>query len=132
MLLLDTHILIWLDQGSDLLGSRARRQIEDAYRREEVAIATISFWEVGMLLAHERLVFDGDLAEWRVTLLNSGFQELAADGVVSLEAAGLNNFTGDPVDRIIAATAIRNDARLMTADDRLLGRRGLRTLSGLN
>ena len=43
MILLDTHALIWLDQGAEQLGRRARAAIEAAHRQEEVAIATISF-----------------------------------------------------------------------------------------
>ena len=39
MILLDTHILVWLDQGSELLGKRARRMIEQSHQKEEVGIA---------------------------------------------------------------------------------------------
>ncbi len=132
MIVLDTHILVWLDQGSEYLGRRARKIIEQAHRREEVAIATISFWEIGMLIEQQRLAFDGKLSEWRVSLLNSGFIELPASGAVALAASSLKNFVGDPVDRMIAATTIAEQARLVTADDRLLGHRGLRTINGMN
>lgn len=132
MLLLDTHVLVWLDQGSDFLGNRARRLIEEAYHQEEVGVATVSFWEIGMLMEQERLEFDGQLPEWRVALLNSGFQEIPADGSIALVAAGLRNFAGDPVDRLIAATTLAEEARLVTADDRLLGHRSIRTINGLN
>lgn len=132
MLLLDTHILVWLDQGSDLLGRRARRAIEEAYLADEVGVSTVSFWEIGMLIENNRLEFDGELPEWRVTLLNSGFLEIPADGPIALTAAGFRNFPGDPADRLIAATTLAEEARLVTADDRLLGHRGIRTLNGLN
>jgi PIN domain nuclease of toxin-antitoxin system len=132
VILLDTHVLVWLDQGSDYLGRKARRTIEAAYHREEVAIATVSFWEIGMLIEQKRLEFEGKLAEWRVSLLNSGFIELPADGNVALAAAGLKDFPGDPADRMITATAIAEQARLMTADNRLLEHRGVRTISGLS
>lgn len=132
MILLDTHVLVWLDQGSDYLGRRARRTIEQAFVREEIAIATVSFWEIGRLIAEERLLFDGDLNEWRVSLLNSGFTELPIDGLVALTAAELPDFEGDPADRMITATAIAEEARLVTADARLLSQKGLRTINGLN
>ena len=131
MILLDTHALIWLDQGAEQLGRRARAAIEAAYRQEEVAIATISFWEVGRWLDQERLLFEGELQSWRVSLLNNGFSEIAADGAVALTAAGLKNFDGDTVDRLIAATAMTEKARLVTADTHLLSRRGLRTINAL-
>lgn len=129
MILLDTHALIWLDQGAEQLGSRARAAIESAYRQEQVAIATISFWEVGRWLEQDRLLFDGELKSWRVSLLNNGFTEIAVDGQVALTAAGLRNFDGDTVDRLIAATAMNEKARLVTADGYLLSRRGLRTIN---
>lgn len=131
MLLLDTHILVWLDQGSDLLGARARRTIETAFLREEIGVATISFWEIGMLIERGRLEFRGVLPEWRVSLLNSGFIEIPPDGAIALTAAGLKNFTGDPVDRLIAATTLAKEARLVTGDNRLLGHRGIRTINGM-
>ena len=132
MLMLDTHILVWLDQGSDFLGAKARKSIEAAYQREELVLSTVSFWEIGMLVEHRRLAFAGVLAEWRVNLLNSGLIEIPANGAISIVAAGLKNFDGDPVDRLIAATALAEKARLVTADERLLGHRSIRTISGVS
>ena len=85
-----------------------------------------------MLIEQQRLQFDGNLHEWRVSLLNSGFREIAPDGSIALSATGLKDFQGDPADRLIAATALAEEARLVTADDRLLGHRGMRTVNGLN
>ena len=132
MLLLDTHILVWLDQGSDFLGAKARRTIEAAYLREEIGVATASFWEIGMLIEQSRLKFDGVLSEWRVALLNSGFTEISPDGAIALTAAAMKNFPGDPVDRIITATALAEGARLVTADEQLLGHRSIRTINGMS
>ena len=101
MLMLDTHILVWLDQGSDFLGARARRTIEAAHMREELGLATVSFWEIGMLIVQERLKFDGVLSDWRVGLLNSGFNEIPQDGAIALSAAGIKIIY--PTKRIIGA-----------------------------
>jgi len=37
-----------------------------------------------------------------------------------MRASGLDNLTGDPVDRLIVATALVEDAVLLTADGSLL------------
>lgn len=132
MLILDTHVLVWMDQGSDLLGRRARRLIEEAYRDETLCVAAVTFWEVGMLIKNERLTFDGSLAEWRVALLNSGISELPADGSISLAAAEIQGFSGDAVDRLISATAMIHEARLVTADERMLSHRTVKTVNGMN
>ena len=131
MLLLDTHILVWLDQGSELLGNRARRTIEAAYDREEIGVATVTFWEISRLIDQERLEFEGVLPDWRVRLLNSGFFEVSPDGAIALVAAGLKQFRGDAVDRLIVATTLAGEGRLVTADDRLLGHRSVRTINGM-
>lgn len=130
MILLDTHVLIWLDQGAALLGEHARGLIESAYKAEELAIASISFWEVGRLVESKRLAFDGALEPWRVGLMNTGFKEFSLDGRIALKASELTAFDGDPADRIIAATAMTLDAQLVTADPKLLGQSGLRTIDG--
>lgn len=106
--------------------------IEQAYMQEEVAIAAVSFWEIGMMVEQDRLTFEGELREWRVSLLNSGFLEIPPDGNIALAAAGLKDFQGDPADRLIAATTLAEEARLVTADDRLLDHRSVRTINGLN
>lgn len=129
MLILDTHVLVWMDQGSDLLGRRARRQIEEAYRDEELYVASIAFWEVGMLIKNSRLAYDGSIAEWRVTLLNSGIREIPADGSISIAAAQLQDFDGDPIDRLISATTIVEEGRLVTADNRMLSHRAVKTVN---
>ena len=131
MILLDTHVLVWLDQGSELLGTRARRLIEEAYQREEIAISAVSFWEIAMLVEQGRLAFEGDLAEWRVSLLNTGMVESPADGQIALAASRLGDFPGDAIDRLIYATAMTTESSLVTADNRLQGRRGVRTINGL-
>jgi len=131
MLFLDTHILVWLDQGSELLGSRARRTIEAAFSREEIGVATVTFWEISRLIEQDRLEFEGVLLEWRVKLLNSGFFEIPLNGAIALMAAGLKEFRGDAVDRLIVATTLAGEGRLVTADDRLLGHRSIRTINGM-
>ncbi len=129
MILLDTHVLVWLDQGSDLLGARARGRIEKALHDEELGVASISFLEVATLISAERLSFTGNLNEWRVSLLNSGFSEYPINGDVVIQAGQLKDFPGDPADRLITATAISADARLVTADQRLLDFPRLRTIN---
>ena len=130
MILLDTHILIWLDQGSERLGVKARRTLEKALPADELGIASITFWEIAMLLDKGRVLFQGDLNEWRVELINAGFNEQVLDPNVALQAGFLKGFHGDPADRLIAATALHTGSRLMTADKRLLDYRKLRTING--
>ncbi len=121
MILLDTHVLLWVDQGSDRLGPEARRLTESAQQRGDIGVSAISFWEVAMLALKGRIRTSVDLSRWRRDLLDAGLLELAVDGATGIEATRLSGLQGDPADRMILATAAALGATLLTADERLLG-----------
>lgn len=119
MILLDTHVLIWLDQDNPKLGPKCRTAIDEALADDDLAVSAISFWEVAMLVAKQRLAIAIALTQWRRDLIAGGIRELPIDGRVGLLAADLE-LHRDPADRFVAATATINDATLATADQRLL------------
>lgn len=119
MILIDTHVLVWLDQDNPKLGRRCRREIDQALADDALAVSAISFWEVAMLVVKQRLAIDIALHHWRRDLIAGGIRELPIDGRVGLLAADLE-LHRDPADRLIAATATINEAILATADQRLL------------
>ena len=123
MILLDTHVLVWLDEASPRLGSAAIEQIDSAFHSGMAAVSAISFWEVGMLVRKGRIRMDMDLAVWRADFLQQGLIEIPITGDIGVRAAGFDDFHGDPADRLIAATALQNSASLLTADERLLSSR---------
>ncbi len=47
MLILDTHVLVWLDEGSPRLGTEALQAINRALASGQLGVASISFWETG-------------------------------------------------------------------------------------
>ena len=119
MILLDTHVLVWLDQDNPKLGPKCRTAIDDALAEDDLAVSAISFWEVAMLVAKQRLAIAMALNQWRRDLIAGGIRELPLDGRVGLLAADLE-LHRDPADRFVAATATINEATLATADQRLL------------
>jgi peptide chain release factor 2 len=44
-MVLDTHVLLWLDRDDAQLGHQARKTIAQAWERCQVAVSVISFWE---------------------------------------------------------------------------------------
>ena len=120
MTLLDTHALIWLVEGSKSLGRRSARLADDALARDELAVAAISFWEVAMLAQAERIEIALPPSEWRLRVVRLGIHEAPLSGDVAIAAATLPDFHPDPADRFIVASARALDARLITADDRIL------------
>ena len=131
MILLDTHALVWLDEGSERLGADAVAMADKALARGELGVSAISFWEVAMLVSKQRLEIKIPIHLWRRNLLESGLLEIPVSGTIGIQAAGLENFHGDPADRIITATALEASATLITSDKKMLAwlaRSGQKTL----
>ena len=120
MILLDTHVLIWMDEGNMSLGNKAIELINHALLAGELAVWAISFWEVAMLLQKQRLAMQLEVDIWRKELLENGLLEISLDGATGIRAGGLQKFHGDPADRLIVATALDNSATLLTADEKIL------------
>ena len=120
LILLDTHVLIWLDQDDPALGPIVRHCITAALREKRVATSAISFWEVAMLVVKERITMEVPVATWRTDLLTLGLVEIPVDGEIGVSAVHLEHLHGDPADRIIMATALSREAVLITADRKLL------------
>jgi PIN domain nuclease of toxin-antitoxin system len=128
VILLDTHVLVWLAEDDRNLGRRAGSNIDRALRRDEVAVSAFTFWEIAMLSTKGRLRLTATPSLVRQRALEHGIREIALTGDVGVNAASLPAFHGDPADRIIAATAMDIGAVLLTADDALLRwKGGLRT-----
>ncbi len=119
MILLDTHVLLWLRIGDARLGPTARRVIGRAENEGEVSVSAISFWEVAMLQDKGRIELDEDVGSWRRLLLDQGIVEIAITGEIGIRAVGLRDFHADPADRLIVATALAGH-QLVTADQRIL------------
>jgi PIN domain nuclease of toxin-antitoxin system len=119
-LVLDTNALIWLLKDSDRLGRRAARQIDAAFNSARILISAVSFWEVALLVAKERIDLGMPVDQWRGEALRLGIDEVPLDGELAVESVGLPGLHGDPADRFIVATALRMNAELVTADTRLL------------
>ena len=103
MILLDTHVLLWLWEGSRRLGTGARLEIDRAWRDGEVCVSAFSFWEVSMLRAKGRIRAPEEIERWRREQIEQGLVEVAVDGEIGIRAANLPDFVADPADRLIVA-----------------------------
>lgn len=119
-LLLDTNALLWLSSGSVRLGPRAGAAIEAAVSAGEAAFSAISVWETAMLVRKGRYGLDIPIDRWCADLIAAGLSELPLDAAAAGQAAELPDLHEDPADRMIAATAMRLGAQLVTSDARLI------------
>lgn len=120
MMLLDTHTLVWLDEGNSKLGKQAITLIDKSLQSKELFVSAISFWEVAMLVQKGRLEIQMSVALWRQSLIDNGLQEIALTGNIAIQSALLKDFHGDPADRMIVASAIESTLPLCTADTAIL------------
>ena len=86
MILLDTHTLIWLDEGSYRLGKKALSLIDQALQSKELFVASISFWEIAMLVEKGRLEMQMDVDIWRQSLIDNGLQEIPLTGNIAIHS----------------------------------------------
>ena len=122
-LLLDTHVWVWAVEG---LVSRMRAnvvaEIERAAQGGLLYVASISAWEVAMLVKKGRLTLSRDVASWIAAARHApGASVVALTVPIALDSTGLADLsTHDPADRFIAATARALSAHLVTCDEPLL------------
>ena len=56
VILLDTHVAIWMIGDERMLGAQSRKIIQSAREENKLAISAISFWEIALLVAKDRKV----------------------------------------------------------------------------
>jgi PIN domain nuclease of toxin-antitoxin system len=121
-LLLDTHVLVWLMEGSGRISDAVRAQLKQAANEDQLLVSAITPWEVALLTAKGRLKLKRDVSEWLDAALGMPGIHLEplspAIAVASTRLPG--EIHGDPADRILVATARHTDAVLVTADLQIL------------
>lgn len=71
-------------------------------------------------MSRGRMEGPANLRDWRSRILTRGVREIGLSAEIAMGAVELEDMHGDPIDRIIVATALANDAVLLTADRPIL------------
>lgn len=122
-LVLDTHVWIWLLEGTEgALAAAAIKQVEAAAAASRLAVAAISVWELAMLESKGRITLSRSIEEWtKAALTAPGLQLVELSPDVALQSTRLpGEFHGDPADRIIIATTRTLGGVLVTCDGGIL------------
>jgi len=129
MILLDTHIWIWLADENDRL-TEQHRQIIEHYRDSGLGVSVISCWEVAKLVEYGRLKLACPVDEWiEAALLLPGVRLLELTPRIAVASTKLpGEFHRDPANQIIVATARVYEIELLTVDERILKYEHVRTL----
>jgi PIN domain nuclease of toxin-antitoxin system len=126
VILLDTLAIVFDPVAPERLTRRAAAAIARAASQGLLACSDISLWEIAMLAARGRLELGVDPAVFMDKAIQArSLSVLPIVPQIAVLAQPGMFAHGDPADRIIAATALHHRARLVTADERLHGLKGL-------
>ena len=106
---LDTHVWVWMAAGDE----RAEKLRGYAGR---LILPAISVWETAMLAAKGRLKLKPDVDTWVAQNLYAPVELEPLSAEISIRSSRLEDFHGDPADRLIVATALVLQMPLVTAD----------------
>ncbi len=129
MILLDTHALIWWING-DPMSVRATSAMAAELEGGEIAISSITAWEIAMLTTRGRLSLSIDVAIWLAAIQQiERVRFVAIDNEIAVNAVELpGEFHKDPADRLIVATARKLGVPIVTADEKIKGYPHVRTI----
>jgi PIN domain nuclease of toxin-antitoxin system len=129
VMLVDTHVVVWLAGYEGQLSKKARAAIADARQRGEgLAICDITLIELARLASKGRIRLAISVESF-LTEVEARFVVLPITGRACVRALELPAaFPQDPADRIIAATALVEGMSLVTADREIRRSRALTTI----
>jgi len=129
VILVDTHVVIWLAGDQGRLSKNAREAIDGARTNGGgLAISSITLWELATLAGRGRIRLDVSVESF-LGEVEARFTVLPITGRACVRALSLPAaYPKDPADRIIAATALVEGLSLLTADREIRRARALRTI----
>jgi PIN domain nuclease of toxin-antitoxin system len=129
VILLDTHVVLWLTSDPGKLSGKARTAIEDSRRNGDgVAICDITLLELTTLASKGRIHLGISLESF-LQEVEARFVVLPISGRACARAMGFpTGYPKDPADRIIGATALVEGLSLITADREIRRSKLVRTI----
>src|ERR1700735_471646 len=129
LILLDTHVVVWLAFDENRISKKAGAAIVEAGRAADgLAISGIPLLELAMLSNKGRIHLDISLESF-MGEVERRFIVLPITGGICVRALAFpREFPKDPADRIIGGTALVEGLSLLTADRAIRNSRALPTI----
>jgi len=129
VILVDTHVVVWLAFDQDQISAKAKGAIDDARKNADgLAISDITLLELATLASKRRIRLDISLESF-LQEVEARFVVLPISGRACARAMGFPaSYPNDPADRIIGATALVEGLSLLTADRGIRRSRAVQTI----
>ncbi len=111
--LLDSHVVHWWSAEPGRLSSAAAKSIAEA---DELAVASISWFELAWLARHERILVSVPIGSWLQAMAGQVRTVTITPRIAETAVSLPSTFPGDPADRLIYATAVEHGWPLVTKD----------------
>lgn len=122
MILLDTHVWLWLLHNPSQLSSQAQAAIDSEELQSGLLVSAISVWEIAIKSSSGKLTLPLPINEWyALAQTHSGIAIESLNPLDAIASTQLpDNFHKDPADRILVAIARRYEIPLVTCDAKIL------------
>ena len=129
MILVDTHVVLWLALEPDRVSKDAEAAIDEAREKGDgLAISAVTLMEIATAYGKGRIRLDVSLESF-LSEVEGRFVVLPISARVCARILTLpTSYPKDPADRVIGATALVEGLALITADRGIRRARAMRTI----
>jgi PIN domain nuclease of toxin-antitoxin system len=116
VIVLDTHIVIWLAEAPELLSAAATEAIKSERQTGLLAISDMTLLELARLISSGKVEVRTSMSAF-LQRVEQSFKVLPVTGAIAEQTMMFSAaYPRDPVDRVIGATALTHGCKLITKD----------------